>query len=152
MEKLIKDFKSLSKFIGIISLYHMYTLVIYLMNLNNLDVSTVDATAQQFMPLVKILSSLPFVLSILVHLFLCFRGLREANDPSSAKFHIVLSIIWTIGYAFSAIGAGADLFGGKGDILMGAIDTLFHIAMGVLMFFYSKYAAEVRGLEKEQRV
>ena len=152
MEKLIKDFKSLSKFIGIISLYHVYNLVSYLMDLGNVDLSTADAMAQQFMPVVKVLSALPFVLSILVHLFLCFRGLREANDPSSAKFHIVLAIIWTLGYVFNAIGAGSVLFSGTSRVALNVIDLLFNAAMAVVLFFYSKFAAQVRALEKQQQM
>ena len=151
MEKLIKDFKSLSKFIGIISLYHVYNLVSYLVDFSNVDLSTADAMTQQFMPVVKVISVLPFVLSILVHLFLCFRGLREANDPSSAKFHIILAIIWTLGYAFGAIGTGIELFGGANNVLVNVINLLFNAAMTVLLFFYSKFAAQVRGLEKEKK-
>ena len=44
MEKLIKDFKSLSKFIGIISLYHVCNLVSYLVDLSNVDLSSLVST------------------------------------------------------------------------------------------------------------
>lgn len=149
MEKLIKEFRSLCKFIGIISLYQVYNLVSYLMDVWNMDVSTADAMTQQLMPAVKVISALPFVLCILVHLFLCFRGLREANDPSSAKFHIILAIIWTLGYVFNAIGTVSTLVGGTSNVLLHVIDLLFNVAMVVLLFFYSKFAVRVRALEKE---
>ena len=149
MEKITKELKSLSKFIGFIGLYQVYNLVDYLNDVAKVDISTADAMMQQMMPVVKIVSALPIALSILVHLFLCFRGLREANDPSSAKFHIILAIIWTLGYAFGAIGTGIELFGSANNVLVNVINLLFNAAMTVLLFFYSKFAAQVRGLEKE---
>ena len=100
MEKIAKELKSFSKFIGLIALYKVYDLVAYFTTVSDLDIGSVDAVAQTMMPVVKALGAAPIVLSILVHLFLCIKGYKEANDPSPAKAHIVLAIIWMI---FSAL-------------------------------------------------
>lgn len=145
MEKIAKELKSISKFIGIIGLYQVYNLVTYISDVQKLDVGAADAMMQAAMPVVKALSAAPIVVNILVHLFLCIKGHQEANDPSPAKFHIVLSILWTIGYVLSVFGSISSLFDGVS--VMRIIGLLFAAASAVLMFFYSKYAKEIRTVE-----
>lgn len=145
MEKIAKELKSFSKFIGLIALYKVYDLVAYFTTVSDLDVSSVDAVAQTMVPVVKALGATPIVLSILVHLFLCIKGYKEANDPSPAKFHIILGFLATIGYTLSMIGAISTLF--EGVTAMRIVNLLFAAASAVLMFFYSKYAKEIRTQE-----
>lgn len=145
MEKIAKELKSFSKFIGLIALYKVYDLVAYFTTVSDLDIGSVDAVAQTMVPVVKALGATPIVLSILVHLFLCIRGYKEANDPSPAKFHIILGFLATIGYTLSMIGAISTLF--EGVTAMRIVNLLFAAASAVLMFFYSKYAKEIRTQE-----
>lgn len=145
MEKIAKELKSFSKFIGLIALYKVYDLVAYFTTVSDLDIGSVDAVAQTMMPVVKALGAAPIVLSILVHLFLCIKGYKEANDPSPAKFHIILGFLATIGYTLSVIGAISALF--EGVTAMRIVNLLFAAASAVLMFFYSKYAKEIRTQE-----
>lgn len=142
MEKITKELKSISKVLGFIALYHVCNLVTYIKGLDTLDLSTADAMTQQFMPVVKALSAIPFVLSALVLVFLCIKGHREANDPSPAKFHIVLAIIWMICSALSTITSVTEVV--KGASLLLVLDMLVAAGTTVLLFFYSKYAKEIR--------
>ena len=145
MEKITKELKSISKFLGFIALYQVYNLVQYISSLDGLDISTADAMTQQFMPVVKVLSAAPFVLSIVVLGFLAIKGHQEANDPSPAKFHIVLAVIWMICSALSTVGTVFEVVKGASVLLV--LDMLFTAATTVLLFFYSKYAKEIRTVE-----
>lgn len=145
MEKITKELKSFSKVIGFISLYQVSNLVFYLTAVTELDIGSADAMMQTAMPVIKALGAAPIALSILVHLFLCFKGHKEANDPSPAKFHIILAVLWAIGYVLSLIGSISAM--AEGVTVMKIVDALFAGATAVLMFFYAKYAKEVRTRE-----
>ena len=145
MEKITKGLKSISTFIGILALYQVYNLITAYQLASSLEQEIVGAMSAAVLPAAKIVSVLPMAVSALVHLFLCFRGHREANDPSPAKFHIVLAVIWMLGSVLSVISGVATQL--DGVTVNGILNVLISASTGVLLFFYSKYAKAIRTAE-----
>lgn len=142
MENMSNNLKKISKLLLVIALHDVLNLVMYGISLTSFDTSAMDEMSQMMMPTLKLMGMIPFVVSILVYVFLCFKGHQEANDPSSAKFHIILALIWMIGCVISTLSSVADLVGGVS--LMKIINLLFTAAAVVLLFLYRKYAKEIR--------
>ena len=158
MEKISKELKGLSLFIGVMGVLQVLDLLTYLdavkdmdaaaiSAMSSVDLSTVGVSLSTILPIVKGIGAVPFVLSILLHLILCIKGLKEAKDPSPAKFHIVLAIIGIIGYAFVTLTAIADLFSSEGDMVLKVLEVVVSAASAALMFYYSKYARQLRAKE-----
>lgn len=141
METNNNNLKKISKFLMILAAYHAFSLVRYCMNLSVLDTSALDDMSLMVMPAISVMGGIPDVLSVLVYVFLCFKGHQEANDPSSAKLHIILALVWMIGSVLSVIGQAASLV--SGVTLMMIVNLLFAAASVVLLFFYRKYAKEI---------
>jgi len=141
METNNNNLKKIRKFLMIFAAYHAFSLVRYCMNLSVLDTSALDDMSQMVMPAISVMGEIPDVLSVLVYVFLCFKGHQEANDPSSAKLHIILALVWMIGSVLSVIGQAASLV--SGVTLMMIVNLLFAAASVVLLFFYRKYAKEI---------
>lgn len=158
MEKITKELKGLSAFIGVLGLQQVINLLTYwnevkdmdaamLSSMSAVDLSSMGASVSTVLPIVKVIGMIPFVLSILLHLILCIKGWKEANDPSPAKFHIVLAVIGAIGYAFVTISAVAVLFNGTGDMVLNVLEVVIAAASTLLMFYYAKYARQIRTKE-----
>ena len=158
MEKIMKELKSLSLFIGVMAVSQALNLLSYLdamkdidaaalSAMSSVDLSTMGISLDTILPIVKGIGAAPFVLSILLHLILCIKGLKEANDPSPAKFHIVLAVIALIGYAFATISNIAALFNNEGDMLLKVLNAVIAPASAALMFYYSKCARQIRTKE-----
>ena len=158
MEKIIKEFRSTSLFIGVMAVLQVLNLLTYLDAVKDLDaaamsaisavdLSTMGASASTILPIVKGIGALPFVVSILLHLILCIKGVKEAKEPSPAKYHIVLAIICMIGYAFVTLSMVAELFSGEVDMVLQVLDIVISVGSAVLMFYYSKYARQIRAKE-----
>lgn len=142
MENMSNNLKKISKLLLVIALYNVLNLVMYGVSLTSIDTSAMDEMSQMMMPALKWMGTIPFIVSILVYVFLSFRGHQEANDPSSAKFHIILALLWMIGCVISVLGTAGDL--AVGIDLMKIINLLFEAAATVLLFLYRKYAKEIR--------
>ena len=158
MEKIMKELKSFSLSIGVIAVTQALNLLSYLdamkeidatalSAMSSVDLSTIGVSSDSILPIVKGIGAAPFVLIILLHLILCIKGLKEASDPSPAKFHIVLAVIGIIGYVFATISNIAALFNGEGDMLFKILDVMITVASAVLMFFYIKCARQIRTKE-----
>ena len=156
MEKITKELKSLSSFIGFMALLQVFNMLNTFNTLNDADIissmahvdlSSLGMTVESLVPVVKYMAMVPFVLSILVHIILSVKGHKEANDPSSAKAHIILAVIWIVVYALSTIGGVVELFNGNGDLVMKVLEVVISAASAMLLFYYTKLAKQVRTTE-----
>lgn len=155
MEKIIKEMKSLSKFIGFLGVLQILNLLASINDIKNMDISVLgsmdfaslgiaDSTA---LSIVKVMSVVPVVLGALILFYLCIKGHKEANDPSPAKIHIVLAVICAVFYAIAAIAALASLFSNTTDLVMTILEIVIAAADAVLLFFYFQYARKIRTAE-----
>ena len=142
MEQISSNLKKISKFLLLIVVYQVFNLMMYFFSFSSVDTSALGDISQMVMPALKMMGVIPFIVSILVYVFLCFKGHQEANDPSSAKFHIILALIWMIGCVLTTISSITAL--ADGADLMKIANLLFAAAATVLLFFYRKYAKEIR--------
>ena len=144
MEKTIKDFKSICQTIAFLALLQVPNLLTYFDTVAELDISTLDPVIASMMPIAKIIGAATIVLGILVNLYLCFKGYQEAKDPSPAKFHAILALVCGVFYVFATVNTAAGLFDSSVDLVMQGIDVLVQAASAMLMFFYYKYAKQIR--------
>ena len=153
MEKITKDFKGLSLFMIALALFQAHSVTVLLRsltdevilnNMANTDFASLGITAESLIPVVRIGTIIPSILTILVYIFLCFKGLKEAKDPSGAKFHIILAYIWAVLAAFSTIASVVMLVKGSADVVTTALDAGASLCSSLLLFYYAKYAKEIR--------
>lgn len=153
MEKLCKEFKSLSLFLGFMAVLQVLEMVSHFTTvteadiiaaLSSVDLNSLGITVESMIPVMRVLSAVPFVLTILVHIFLCIKGCKEANDPSGAKAHVILAAIWVIFYALSTIGSIGMMFSGEGDMVLYVLDVVLAAGSAALMFYYSKIGRQIR--------
>ena len=83
------------------------------------------------------------VLSIVVDGYLGLRGVWEAQNPTSGKFHIILANIVAVINAILTVLVAIALFNSK-DLLEDIITCVVSLVNTVFMFFYAKVAKAVR--------
>ena len=155
MEKTIKDFKSLSNFVGFLALMQALTLLNAFSALNKMDITALGSLdyasmgipASTALTIVKVMSIVPMVLGILILFYLCIKGRREAADPSPAKLHIVLAVICAVVYGLSAATTLLDLFNNSSDLFLKILEVVISGFSSVLMFYYFQYAKKIRTKE-----
>ena len=157
MEKIIKEMKSISAVMGFMGVFQVFKLLEYFQAMKVLDAAAVSAMGMMdlgemvpmdtILPIVKGVGMVPLVVCILFHLILCIKGFKEANDPSPAKFHIVLAVLGLICYVLAAVSTGAGLFDGVGDLIPELLDTVIAAACAVLLYYYVKNARQIRTAE-----
>ena len=152
MEKLNKDMKGLSYFIGAMGFVQLGNLGMTISEVKKMDItslgtvdySSIGVSAETILSIVKVMSVVPSVLCMLALFFLCFKGIKEAKDPSPAKFHIILSAICGVCFAFGAIEFVANLLKDNTDLIWKLLNVLLSGCHAALMFFYFNYARKLR--------
>lgn len=156
MDKVIKEFKSCSTAMiilallqvnRIVALFHKLTDEVILNAIGNFDIASLGMTAESLIPILRICSFVPAILTVLVYTFLCIKGHKEANDPSPAKFHIILACIWVVFAAYSIVDGIVTLVIGSTDVMTTALEVVAYIATGLLLFYYAKLGLQVRKTE-----
>ena len=155
MEKIIKDFKSLCNFLAFLGLLQIMNLLSTIDTVKQMDISVlgnVDFAAMGLatstaLLIVQVMCVVPVVLGIVALLYLCVKGHQEANDPSPAKFHMILAVICAVCYAFSTLEVVTGLFTNSSDLLMKLLEALIAAGTAVLLFAYFNYARKIRTKE-----
>ena len=155
MEKLNKDMKSLSYFVGAMGLLQVGNLLSPLSavkdmdftTLNGVDYTSTGVSADTILSIVKVMSVIPVVLGILAMFYLCIKGVKEANDPSPAKGHIIISVICGVCFAFTAFEGVATLLKGGVDVMMSVLEVVLAVCHTALMFYYFQFARKLRTKE-----
>ena len=155
MEKIIKEMKNLCKFIGFVGVLQILNLLTSFDEIKKLDISALGSvdyvslglSAETLLSIVKVMSVVPMVLGALALFYLCIKGQKEADDPSPAKFHIILSVICAVGYAFAAIGLVAGLFSNTNDLVQKLLEIVICVADVPLLVYYFRYAKQIRTAE-----
>lgn len=108
-----------------------------LIDMEAMDTTGMDAAVLAARPLVSGLIIAVSAISIIVLAILGIKGLREANAPSSSRYHIILASVASVFFGFSfiseivALFQGTNATGDVGPVLIAGlfvIDTV-HYAM-----------------------
>ena len=70
MEKIGNNLKKISKFLLLMAAYQVFNLMMYFNNFSSVDTSALDDMSQMMMPALRMMGVIPFVVSILVYVFL----------------------------------------------------------------------------------
>ena len=152
MEKITKELKSLCNFLAFLGLLQLLNLLTEFETINTLDISMLNGfdyasmgiAATTALTIVKVAYVVPMVLGALIMFYLCFKGHKEANDPSPAKFHLVLAVIRGVLHACGAVDTLIGLFNNSTDLLLNILDVLVTALTSVLLFYYFIYAKKIR--------
>ena len=155
MEKITKDFKGISQFIGFLAVLQILNLVGAFETIMAMDVSVLGAmdytalgiSTNTILTIVKVMTLMPYALSIVALSYLCIKGLREANDPSPAKFHLILAVICAVCYTCGAVDMLITLFSNSTDLLLKILEVVISAFTAVLLFYYFSYAKKIRTKE-----
>lgn len=155
MEKILKEFKSLCWFTGGMAMLQILNAVNAYKFAQNLDINTLvtmdyasmGISESTVMEIMKISAIVPGILGVLVLAFLCFKGLKEVNDPSPAKIHLILAVISAVAYAFCTGDALVNLFKPGADLLEKGLETLVCAASTALMVYYFHLGKKIRTKE-----
>lgn len=155
MEKITKELKSLSNFLAFLALMQLLNLITNFDAINQIDTSMLNGVdfaamgiaATTMMTIVKVMYVVPSVLGILILLYLCIKGHKEANDPSPAKLHLVLAVICAVCHAFGALETLFLMFNNSTDLLLNILEMLLGFVTSALLFYYFAYAKKIRTRE-----
>ena len=155
MEKIIKEFKSLSVFLGGFSVIKVFDTMRSFSEVNTIDAAVLaDAelaatgiSTSTVLSAAKIMAIVPGILSVLALLFLCYKGIQEAKDPSSAKSHIIVATIMMVFYALAGVALLGEMISKPANLVMQGLEVLIQCASVALMVYYRKYAKQIRVVE-----
>ena len=155
MEKIIKEFKSASTFLGFLAVMQILNLLTNLSTIQAMDISVLAGVEyaslgipeSTMLNIMKVCAYIPYVVGAVVLGFLSIKGVKEANDPSSAKFHLILAVISAVVFALCAIEAVGRLFNNPGDVIMTVLDVVVCAADAALLVLYFHYGKQIRTKE-----
>lgn len=143
MENTRKELRYLSLGMFAFIVYEIVNIATYLLGASRLDTTAMEAAAAAMLPFIHALAVAGSVASIIVFAILGIKGLKESQEPTSAKFHIRLATIAFVVFTLSTIFGAINLFSST-DVFNDLGGVLFSSLFAIDCFGYAKAAKAIR--------
>lgn len=145
MEQSKKNLKTYSLLVLLFAALSLVRMIVALIA-GDLDISTANLPEGTSVELVKAMALIIWALGLVFlfpDVYVGFKGIKEANEPSDSRGHIIWAIILLVISALSAISDIGNLLSG-GNIGMDIV-ALIDSAVSIIVYvLFIKYANEVR--------
>lgn len=143
MENIRKQLHYISLGLFLMIIFSIFNNASLILEMNNLDVATMTAEQLAAKPFAYGVVIAGALFHVIVLAFLGIKGIKEAKEPTNARFHIILAIIVCVFSGLSAVSMIVNLFNGA-QFFKIICELLFALIVAVDTFLYAKYAKAIR--------